>query len=100
MNGEDNLEKEVETGAKKGENAGEGLSEEDFSALLSSIGGAAPLLQGLVGTLPLFGKKSGACVGREALLLALKPYLSPTRCEAVDYLIRLGRIGDTLRALK
>ena len=96
MNGEDNLRGEAE----KGEKAREGLSEEDFSALLSDLSGAAPLLQNLVGALPLFGKKSGACVGREALLLALKPYLSPARCEAVDYLIRLGRIGDTLRALK
>ena len=97
MNGEDNLRGEADVVAEK---AGEGLSEEDFSALLSGLSGAAPLLQNLVGTLPLFGKKSGACVGREALLLALKPYLSPARCEAVDYLIRLGRIGDTLRALK
>ena len=100
MNGEDNLKKKVQPPERDVQSAKEGLSEEDFSALLSGIGGAAPMLQNLAGALPLFGKKSGACAGREALLLALKPYLSPARCEAVDYLIRLGRIGDTLRAFK
>lgn len=33
---------------------------------------------------------------RIALLCALKPYLSPRRCEAIDYIIKLDRIGSLL----
>jgi hypothetical protein len=33
----------------------------------------------------------------EALLHALKPYLSPTRREAADYLLRLWRLGALIR---
>ena len=88
-----------------------GLPEEEFSALMQSIGGAAPLLRGLLGSTPPQEKQEalGAsapvfqgenCQRREALLCALKPYLSPARCEAVDYLIRLWRVGDALRALR
>lgn len=71
-----------------------GLSEEEFSALMESINTMAPLFQGLGGVLG--GKRSQACCVREAFLLSLKPYLSPARCEAVDYLVRIARIGDAL----
>ena len=71
-----------------------GLSEEEFSALMESINTMAPLFQGLGGMLG--GKHSQACCVREAFLLSLKPYLSPARCEAVDYLVRIARIGDAL----
>jgi len=36
---------------------------------------------------------------REALLCALKPYLSPERREMADYLIRVCRVYDTVREL-
>ncbi len=36
------------------------------------------------------------CDRRIALLCALKPYLSPRRCEAIDYIIKLDRIGSLL----
>ena len=35
-----------------------------------------------------------------ALLLALRPYLSPARCEAIDYVTRLRHMGDVLKNLK
>ena len=35
-----------------------------------------------------------------ALLLALRPYLSPARCEAIDYVTRLKHMGDVLKNLK
>lgn len=90
---------------------GEGLPEEEFSRLLQSVSTMAPLLKSFF---PKdappphdLGHKDGAdgghrggCVRREALLLALKPYLSPARCEAVDYFIRLARVGDAIRALQ
>lgn len=76
----------------------QGLDDEAFSALLGSINHVAPLLKSLGGVI---GKKpSPACAAREQLLLSLKPYLSPTRCEAVDYLVRIARFGDMLRSLE
>ncbi|MBR2010451.1 MAG: hypothetical protein IKA06_01715 [Clostridia bacterium] len=74
-----------------------GLSEEEFSSFMESINTMAPLLKGLGGVFG--GKRSEACAVREAFLLSLKPYLSPSRCEAVDYLVRIARIGDILRTL-
>ena len=86
----------------------EGMPEEEFSRLLQGVSAMAPLLKGLMpkdsppterppqgGREPLRG-----CARREALLQALKPYLSPARCEAVDYFIRLARVGDAIRALQ
>lgn len=37
---------------------------------------------------------------RTALLCALKPYLSPRRRQAIDYIIRLEKIGSLLHAIK
>ncbi len=81
----------------------EGLPEEEFNALLQSIGKAGPLLGGLLrgGEHPQGpSPHADACARRETLLLALKPYLSKERCDAVDYLLRLGRVGDAIKALK
>lgn len=36
---------------------------------------------------------------RTALLCAMKPYLSRSRCQAVDYIVKLGRLGDILKTL-
>lgn len=83
------------------EEKNDGMPEEEFSALLQSVSTMAPLLRGLLS--PVGGgseEKSDPCRRREALLLALKPYLSPARCDAVDYLIRLSRVGDAIKALR
>lgn len=37
---------------------------------------------------------------RTALLCALKPYLSPRRCEVIDYITRISRLGDVMKHLK
>ena len=76
-----------------------GIPEEEFASVMNSIDSFAPLLRGIFGKGPS-GKRSGACAGREALLIALKPYLSPARCAAVDYLVRIGRITDAIRTLQ
>lgn len=34
---------------------------------------------------------------RSCLLVALKPYLSRERCEAIDYMVKLGKISDVFR---
>ena len=36
---------------------------------------------------------------RAALLCAMKPYLSRERCQAIDYMIKLNRLGDILKTL-
>ncbi len=74
-----------------------GLSDEEFSSFMDSISAAAPLFGNLGGMLG--GKRSEACCVRENFLLSLKPYLSPARCEAVDYLVRIARLGDILHTL-
>ena len=73
----------------------QGLPEQEFSELMQSISTMAPLVRGLTG-----GKGGGKCSRREGLLLALKPYLSPTRCEVADYLIRIGRLQEMLGNLR
>ena len=85
------------------EHRNEGLPEEEFSALLQSIGKAGPLLGGLLGgggASQAHAPHTDACARREALLCALKPYLSKQRCDAVDYLLRLWRVGDAIKGLK
>ncbi len=36
---------------------------------------------------------------RAELLSAMKPYLSHDRCEAIDYIIKLSRLGEILKTL-
>ena len=65
----------------------------------------APLLKGFLPPMGGGGEREekhhdGGCQRREALLVALKPYLSPERCAAIDYLIRLSRVGDAIRSLQ
>lgn len=49
--------------------------------LLSALGGGG-------------APKSQGCSNREALLCALKPYLSQHRAEAIEKIIQLSRLGD------
>ena len=37
---------------------------------------------------------------RLALLVALKPYLSPKRCEAIDYIAKMSKLSETFKGLK
>ena len=93
----------------------EGLPEEEFSRLMQSVSAMAPLLRGFFSPKESSDRdkhdaddrhdapphlSKAPCPRREALLLALKPYLSPERCAAVDYLIRLARVGDAIRAMQ
>ena len=41
---------------------------------------------------------SFAC--RDRLLLALKPFLSPARCEAVDTILQISRLGAVFKEIK
>lgn len=79
---------------------GAGLPEEEFSAILNGIGAAAPVVRALMRP-PVEAQidQSDPCARREALLCALKPYLSRERCEAVDYLLRMWRTKEAIRAI-
>lgn len=51
---------------------------------------------------PLLGgaKDTGQTDKKLALLCALKPYLSPKRCETIDYITKVSKLGDTLKHIK
>ena len=63
----------------------------------------APLLSGLSGLSKGIGAgesgKGGQKDCRAALLLALKPYVSRGRCEAIDYMLRFSKLTDLLKTL-
>ena len=86
---------------KKDESAGEegkvgapaaaasGVSLEALTGLVSSIAPA-------VASLGQSDKETKKSDRRDHLLLALKPYMCPERCEAIDCMIRLGKISELL----
>ena len=43
-------------------------------------------------------KNAEAC--RNDLLLALKPFLSPERCHAIDTMLRISKLGSVIRQIK
>ena len=43
--------------------------------------------------------QKGGGDSRTALLCAMKPYLSAERSQAIDYIVKLGRLGDILKTL-
>ena len=44
--------------------------------------------------------RSPALDKRLGLLMAMKPYLSPKRCEAIDYIARMSKLSETVKGLK
>ena len=48
---------------------------------------------------PAAASKSRSEADRAALLCAMKPYLSRERQNAIDYIIKLSRLGDILKTL-
>ena len=79
------------SGGKDGGNGGNGGSDgKDGKSVKSSTRGGSG--EGRGG-----GRDGDRCI---ALLSALKPYMSPRRCEAIDYLIRMNRMGDIIRRIR
>jgi hypothetical protein len=72
--------------------AADGLPEGEFADVMAGLDRAAPLLRALSGKGE--EKEGGA---HRALLCAMKPYLSPARCAAADYLLRLFAVGEFLK---
>ena len=70
-----------------------------LAPLINESGHSAPPVYGEGGSQePMRGR--GKRSQRDDLLLALKPFLSPARCEAIDALIRISRLGSALQNLK
>jgi hypothetical protein len=44
-------------------------------------------------------KHSPSADSRTALLCAMKPYLSRDRQNAIDYIVKIGKLGDILKTL-
>lgn len=52
---------------------------------------------------PLLSKlasQSGGVCRHEALLCALKPYVSPSRKEAIEYIIKISKMSNLVKGLK
>lgn len=66
-----------------------------LSALPPDLLGKLPAMLGMLSP-ALGGKADGKKDEKTALLMALKPYMSPRRCDAIDKLIMFGRISELL----
>ncbi len=69
-----------------------------LGALPPDLMAKLPALMGALG--PMMGAKGGKKDEKTALLLALKPYMSPQRCDAIDKLITLCRLGEVMRQIR
>ena len=74
------------------EQEGAGLPAGEFADMMAGIDKAAPFLRAISGK-----EQGGATSRHKALLCALKPYLSPARREAADYLLRLSAVGELIK---
>lgn len=96
------------------ENIGEGISRvlsnpEMMAKLPDVMKMIAPMMQGAQSSqeTPVSALSSPEAKGgsrdrrscRNDLLLALKPFLSPERCHAIDMLLGLSRLGDVLQKM-
>ncbi len=72
-----------------------------MSKLPEIISVLRPMLsEGTTQSPPKKSDKDNAAGRRLALLFALKPYLSPRRCEAIDYIARMSKMGDLMKNIK
>ena len=94
---------EVQAAAEESEHTNENLPAASaptasmLGALPPDLMAKLPALMGAIG--PLLGDKGSKKDEKTALLLALKPYMSPERCDAIDKLIMLGHLGEVMRQL-
>ena len=82
----------------------DGNSEND-SVSASVSAPPTPTLPSIDTLMPIIGKLSSTADTRsdfkhEALLCAIKPYLNPRRCQAIDGIIRISKMSAIVRQLK
>ena len=83
-----NVQPSVETAADDSEEKAE--KSEAPKDMLATL---APLLSGGI-------KRTPGEERRDALLCALKPYMSGRRAEMIEYILKYGKFGDILKKLK
>ncbi len=93
------LEEEVPHTAQASTSAAADASPMFSPELLAKLPGIMSALGGS-GTASASSSKSRALSESEALLCALKPYLSPHRAEAVDKILKLSRLGSIIGNIK
>ncbi len=85
-------------GEQKGENADEPKIETADSSPPS-----APPPDMLASVMPVISRLSsigsGGSCRHEQLLCALKPYISPSRSEAIDYIIKISKMSTLLKGI-
>ncbi len=78
--------------------------------LMAKLPGIIAVLKPLLADLPLASSPAAPASAKESpksvpvcrdnLLLALKPFLSPQRCDAIDSMIRIAKLGEILGHIK
>ena len=74
-------------------------SPSDQKAALSSL---APILSGLSKSMESSKRAGGHAQqdSRTALLIALKPFVSKNRCEAIDQLLQFSKLAELLKTMR
>lgn len=85
--------------------AGDGLAAllsnpEIMEKLPQMISVIKPMLGNISPAVPTDSPHASPDADRDRLLLALKPFLSQKRCEAIDNMLRIGKLGSVLQGLK
>lgn len=70
------------------------------AALMEKLPGILSALRPLLSGMRTASLQKGNLSDRDALLLALKPFLSPARQEAIDTILRVSRLGGVIKNLK
>ena len=72
--------------------------------LMSELPQIMTMLRPMLGAAPTVSpspkKERNAEDCRNDLLLALKPFLSPERCRAIDTMLRISKLGTVIRQIK
>ena len=64
-----------------------------------SVGDVPDVMASVMPLLSRVMSGKGNC-RHEQLLCALKPYLSPSRCQAIDYVIKISQMSSLVKGLK
>ena len=77
------------------------LSDPQMMAKLPQIMAMLGPMMGSIGNTGVTNKPNKSSEDcRNALLLALKPFLSPDRCQAIDTMLRISQLGTIIRQIK
>ena len=88
----DAAEGAVPASAPQGQPPSDILSPDAMQRLPEIMAALSPMLSG--------GSEKKSHDKKTALLNALRPYLSAGRCEAIDYITRLEKLGDAVKNIR